>query len=284
MQASIKGLLAKEFVGGEAPPMVFTGVRAPAYRQDHLVEIADARAMQVGAPSESTCFAERACLLLPHETAVRDWETDVDAVYRAEVAWIIGQRLLPGRRTEIIQGGKVVIRGSGKRFYGEGVHCDGPLTPDAYATNLGALTTPQVERNWRRTFARDEVAGFMLINFWRPINMREPVRDYPLALCDPLSVDPNDIFWARIPSVTPDGRVSRHLALRFNSSQRWRYYPAMTTNEVLAFKQCEFWKGEPDGARRSNVFHTAFCDPTAPPDAEPRRSCEHRVGVMILRD
>ena len=264
--------------------MVFTGVRAPAYRQDHLVEIADAREIQRGALSEAGFLAEHASVLLPHETAVRDWDVDVASVYRAEVASIIRQRLLPARRVEIVQGTRVVTRGGDNRFYGEGVHCDGPLTPDAHATNLGALTTPQAELNWRRSFARDEVAGFMLINFWRPINMREPVRDYPLALCDPLSVDPDDVFWARIPSVTPDGRVSRHLALRFNSSQRWRYYPAMTTNEVLAFKQCEFWKGEPDGARRSNVFHTAFRDPTAPPDAEPRRSCEHRVGVMILRD
>jgi len=284
MQAWIKGLLAKEFAGAEAPPMVFSGVRPPAYRQDHLVEIADARALQRDAASESGCLAEHACVLLPHESAVRDWDVDVDTVYRPEVASIIRQRLLPQRRVEVIQGGKVVIRGNGNRFYGEGVHCDGPLTTDAYAINLGALTTPQAEQNWRRSFARDEVAGFMLINFWRPINMREPVRDYPLALCDPLSVDPNDIFWARIPSVSPDGRGSRHLALRFNPGQRWRYYPAMMTNEVLAFKQCEFWKGVPDGAPRANVFHTAFRDPTAPREAEPRLSCEHRVGVMILRD
>ena len=47
MQAAIKGLLAKEFAGAEAPPMVFT-VLPPADRQDHLVEIADARAMQRG--------------------------------------------------------------------------------------------------------------------------------------------------------------------------------------------------------------------------------------------
>jgi len=284
VQVSIKGLLAKDYVGAEAPPMVFTGVRPPAYRQDHLVEIADARAMQQGAPSESGCLAEHSSVLLSHETAVRDWDTDVANVYRPEIATIIRQRLLPGRRVEISQGAKVVTRGGGKRIYGEGVHCDGPLTPDTYATNLGALTTPQAEGNWRRSFARDEVAGFMLINFWRPINMRQPVRDYPLALCDPLSVDRDDIFWARIPRLTSAGRVSRHLALRFNPSQRWRYYPAMTTNEVLVFKQCEFWKGVADGAPRANVFHSAFRDPTAPPEAEPRRSCEHRVGVIILRD
>src|SRR6185295_1502377 len=121
MQAAIKGLLAKEFAGAEAPPMVFTGVRPPAYRQDHLVEIADARAMQRGAASESGCLAEHACVLLPHETAVRDWDADVANVYRPEVASIIRERLLPGRRLEIIQGARVVSRGGGQRFYAQGV-------------------------------------------------------------------------------------------------------------------------------------------------------------------
>jgi hypothetical protein len=57
----------------------------------------------------------------------------------------------------------------------------------------------------------------------------------------------------------------------------------MTGSEVLGSKICEFSKDDP-AARPQNVFHTAFHDPTTPADAEPRQSCEHRVGVMILRD
>ena len=124
----------------------------------------------------------------------------------------------------------------------------------------------------------------MLINFWRPINMREPVRNYPLALCDPLSVDADDIFSARIPSVNSDGRVSRHLALRFNPRQQWRYFPAMTTAEVLVFKQCEFWKG-----RERQTARQRFPQRFRRSDQRRRTqslggSCEHRVGVMILCD
>jgi hypothetical protein len=283
MQASIKGLLAKEYVGEQAPPMVFAGVRPPAYRRDHLVEIADARALQPGAMPESGFFADHAFVLLPHETAVRDWDLEVTNVYRPEVAAIIRQRLLPGRRLEIRQGAKIVARGGGQRFYVVGVHCDGTLSPEGHAANFGALTTRQAGLDWRRAYSRDEVAGFMLVNFWRPINMREPVRNYPLALCDPRSVDADDIFSASVPSLNSGGPVSHHLALRFNPAQRWRYYPDMRTDEVLVFKQCEFWKDMPD-TPRGNVFHTAFRDPTAPPDAEPRRSCECRVAIMILRD
>jgi hypothetical protein len=52
---------------------------------------------------------------------------------------------------------------------------------------------------------------------------------------------------------------------------------------VLAFKLCEFWKDAPN-ARPQNCFHSAFPHPDTPPDAEERQSCEHRVGVLLLRD
>ena len=57
----------------------------------------------------------------------------------------------------------------------------------------------------------------------------------------------------------------------------------MTPAEVLVLKACEFWKDDPR-AHPQNVFHTAFDDPTTPADVEPRQSCDHRVGVWILRD
>jgi hypothetical protein len=57
----------------------------------------------------------------------------------------------------------------------------------------------------------------------------------------------------------------------------------MTGDDLLAFKLCEFWKDDMD-APPQNVFHTAFEHPDTPADAEHRQSCEHRVGVLILRD
>ena len=55
----------------------------------------------------------------------------------------------------------------------------------------------------------------------------------------------------------------------------------MTGNEVLAFKNFQFFKNDPD----QNVeacFHAAFEDPGAPPEAAERQSCEHRVSVFFL--
>jgi hypothetical protein len=284
VQAEIKGLLAPDFTGAEAPPMVFVGVRPPEYRRSYPTEIEDARTLQSRSTEESAFFAEHAFVLLPHRTQVRDWDADVATIYRNEIAAIIRRRLLPGRRVEVLQSPQVVQRGSGgRRLYGEGVHCDGPLTPDIYARNLGAFASEQAERNWRQTYARSEVAGFMLVNFWRTIHMSEPLRHMPLALCDPNSVRREDIFSVTIPGLAPQGRTTHHLALRFDPGQRWIHYPAMTTDEVLVFKQCEFWKAGPDAVPQ-NVFHTAIRDPSTPLDAEARKSCEHRVGVMILRD
>jgi hypothetical protein len=58
----------------------------------------------------------------------------------------------------------------------------------------------------------------------------------------------------------------------------------MRADEVLAFKLFECRKDDPGPSHFRSVFHTAFEDPDAPSDAEERQSCEHRVGVVILRD
>ena len=174
-------------------------------------------------------------------------------------------------------------RGQQRRFYAEGVHSDGPLTIDAYASNLRAMVSDEAARVWQQTLASDEVAGFLHLNFWRPIYMSEPLRHMPLALCDPNSLDRSDLIPNNIANIAPEGRMTEHLALRYNPSQRWYYYPDMRCDEVLAFKLYQYFKDDPD-APRQNVFHSAFRDPHASDDCEPRKSCEHRVAVMILKD
>jgi hypothetical protein len=84
--------------------------------------------------------------------------------------------------------------------------------------------------------------------------------------------------------IAPSGLPTNHVALRHNPRQRWYYYPGMRADEVLAFKLFECRKDDPRPTRFRSVFHTAFADPDAPADAEERQSCEHRVGVVVLRD
>ncbi len=286
VESVLYGFLPSDFGGEVAPCTTIGETPAPPYGQEYPpVEIRNARELQADATSEGAFFAEHGFVLLPHATAVRDWDRDIGSVYLAEIETIIRDRLLRGRRIEVQQQASLLRRGrdTNTPFYAEGVHSDGPLTAETYALNVRAFAAGEAEAWWRKSYARDEVAGFMSIDFWRTTNMREPLRHMPLALCEPNSVDRKDILPSTMVGIAPNGATSHHLALRFNVGQQWYYYPEVTESELIAFKLNEFWKDNP-GAPPQNVFHSAFRDPRTTDDAKKRQSCEHRVGVMVLRD
>jgi len=248
------------------------------------VEIHDARALQAGAESEAAFFDAHGFVLMPHATRMRDWDRDVADLYLPEIEAVIRERLLPGRRVEVQQGPFLLRRGrdTGTPFYANGVHQDHGLTPDDYARNVGAFAGPNAEQWWRNRFHGEDVAGFMSIDFWRTTNMAGPLRHMPLALCDPTSVAADDVIPTTLTGIAPDGRETQHLSLRFNDGQLWYHYPLMTDDELLAFKIFECWKEGDSGF--ASCFHSAFADPDTPADAEHRQSCEHRVGVLLLKD
>jgi hypothetical protein len=57
----------------------------------------------------------------------------------------------------------------------------------------------------------------------------------------------------------------------------------MEAHELRVFKLFQLMRNQ-DGQPYRACFHSAFEDPTAPADAQPRQSCEHRVSVMLLKD
>lgn len=277
------GFISSE-ITGELPTVDLRNPPPPPQTNFPPVEILDARKLQAGAVSEAQFFAENGFVLLPHVTKVTAWDSDVSTTYAPEIEEIIRMRLLPGRRVEIQQRGSPLRRGRGTPTpYGQGVHSDGPLTAERYGANVRAFASPEAEQWWLNRYRNDDVEGFMSIDFWRITNMQGPLRHMPLALCAPNSLDRADILEMQFKGIAPEGRTTHHLALRFNAAQRWYYYPRMTRDELLAFKLCEFRKGDPDTPPQ-NCFHSAFRDPDDPTDAEERQSCEHRVGVLILRD
>lgn len=283
VHARLNGFLPPDFDAADMPIIDVKNPR-PGPRPDFgLIEIADARD-ENDCRSEAERFAEDGFVLLPHATRVRDWDADLADIYLPEIEAILRERLFPGRRIEVQQFPKIVRRGRGTdNAYAGGVHSDGPLSADKYAVNVGAFASPQAEHWWRAQYARPEVRGFVNVDFWRTTNMAGPLDHMPLAVCRPGSIARPDVIETPMTGIAPEGNVSHHLALRFNPSQSWAYYSRMATDELLAFKLCEFWKDDPD-APPQNVFHTAFEDPGTPPDAEHRQSCEHRVGVLILED
>jgi hypothetical protein len=116
---------------------------------------------------------------------------------------------------------------------------------------------------------------FVIVNAWRNIS-DQAIEQNPLAVCDEHSLVKPDDF---VPSDYYN-RECKHgsgrlfnLASRNADRHRWYYYPRMTKDEVLLFKQ---WDSDPEKEGRI-CFHSAFVDPSARADAPPRESIEVRA-------
>lgn len=109
------------------------------------------------------------------------------------------------------------------------------------------------------------------INLWRPL--RGPVQDAPLAVCDAQSVAPRDLVASDL--VYRD-RIGETYSVTHNPDHRWFYLSAMTPDEGLLLKCFDSCI---DGRARF-APHSAFTDPTAPPDAPLRESIELRALVF----
>src|SRR5438552_12998368 len=109
---------------------------------------------------------------------------------------------------------------------------------------------------------------FAIVQVWRPI--RHPVESFPLAICDARSISPRDFVVSerRYPN-----RVGQTYAITYNPEHRWYWLPRMRREEALVFKVYDSSK---DGRARWSA-HTAFEDPTSPPNARPRESIEIRT-------
>ena len=111
----------------------------------------------------------------------------------------------------------------------------------------------------------------MLMNLWRPITTVEKT---PLAVCDASSVAEGDLNPSEIRGGLDDVEraTMKGYNLAYNPLHRWYYVPRMRPDEILAFKLCDS-----DRSRMQWTGHTAFDDPTSPPDARPRQSIEIRT-------
>jgi hypothetical protein len=109
---------------------------------------------------------------------------------------------------------------------------------------------------------------FAVVQVWRAI--RHPVESFPLGICDARSLSPDDLIVSerRYPT-----RVGQTYAITYNPAQRWYWFPRMRREEALVFKTYDSLRG---GVARWTA-HTAFDDPTSPPNARPRESIEIRT-------
>ncbi|ALL70194.1 hypothetical protein K788_0001462 (plasmid) [Paraburkholderia caribensis MBA4] len=111
-----------------------------------------------------------------------------------------------------------------------------------------------------------------IVNLWRPIGWT--VESSPLALCDARSIAPTDL----VPSdLIYQDKVGETYAFVYNPKHHWYYFPLMTPEELLLLK---IYDSAGDDIARLTA-HTAFDDPSSPPDARPRRSIELRTLLFF---
>ena len=256
------------------------------YRPEPLppTRVQDARPLQEGR-SEAEFLDEYGFVLLNAPHTVRDWadRAQVAEKYMPQVEEMIRTRLYPGRELIVKQPPFVMRRGAGTETpqYGTGIHCDHDRTLDEYQHNIEAFAGPEIAAQWRTWIDANDIDTFVVLDFWRP-TIDEPLRHMPLVLCDPNSIDSDDLISTGLEGIAPNGAETYHIGLKFNAGQRWYYYPEMTADEVLVFKLFELRKGE-EPQRFRACLHCAVEDPSTPPDAKPRQSCEHRVSVLLLK-
>jgi hypothetical protein len=199
-----------------------------------------------------------------HDTAMRDFfdEAEVRSRYYAEMEALVKAETGASRvvvfdhtlRTaddEMREARK--IREVVRRVHNDYTEWSGPQ-------RVRDLLPDEAEALLRRRFA--------IVQVWRPI--RHPVESFPLALCDSRSMSPKDfvISERRYPN-----RVGQTYAVTYNPEHQWYWFPRMRRDEALIFKVFESLK---DGRARWTA-HTAFDDPTTPPNARPRESIEIRT-------
>ncbi len=109
---------------------------------------------------------------------------------------------------------------------------------------------------------------FAVINVWKPIV--GPVEEMPIAVCDARSIGKQDLVPTDLKYQDRTGEVYQ---LTFSPEHRWFYFPKMQPTEVMLLK-C--YDSAEDGRARFSA-HSAFLDPTSPPDAAPRESIEVRT-------
>ena len=210
-------------------------------------------------------------LLASHETAVGNlYDTNaVRDVYYREVAELV--RKLTGA-TRVVAFDHNLRSASEARRGEKGVQPPVRFPHNDYTERSG----PQRVRD---LFAADEArrllsSRFAVVNVWKPIRGR--VEDAPLAVCDARTIRPQDLVAT---DLRYQDRVGEVYSLRFNPAHRWFYYSRMRADEAMLLK-CY----DSDPGRARFTAHTAFDDPTSPPDPPPRESIEVRTLVFFAAD
>ncbi|MCX7364925.1 MAG: CmcJ/NvfI family oxidoreductase [Alphaproteobacteria bacterium] len=222
-----------------------------------------------GRPVASNLSLDRqAFTLVRHDTAVRDFydEDEVKTAYYAEVEALV--RRETGAAKVVIfdhtvrTADRAVERGL--RTPVQSVHND--YTEKSGPQRVRDLLPPEeAEVRLKKRFAE--------YNVWRSI-AADPVEMMPLGFVDSQSLAPRDLAVCDLVYADRTGEIYQGV---YNPDHRWYYFPRMTRDEAVLIKCYDSRK---DGRARFSL-HSAFDDPTSPPNPKPRQSIEVRTFAFF---
>jgi hypothetical protein len=121
---------------------------------------------------------------------------------------------------------------------------------------------------------------FAIVNAWR--SMTGIIEQWPLTVCDARTIDDSTLHATRREAplrAEPSFEYNRPSSTRhatYDGNHRWFYFPRMTRDEVLLFKNYDTLT---DGTARY-ALHSAFEDPEMPDNPAPRETIETRAFVF----
>jgi hypothetical protein len=130
--------------------------------------------------------------------------------------------------------------------------------------------------------AEEIISGrFGIFNVWRHFRSDYPVRDYPLAVLDAQSAEPQDFMASQY--IYPD-RIGEVVSVLHNEKHRWIYYSEMRDTEALILKvfdsasELGFFSAK---KCPPNTAHTSFRLTDSDAQTPARESIECRVLVQF---
>jgi len=227
--------------------------------QEHKVTIRDGRVI-----AKELSLDREGFIFVQHDTKMRDFydEAEIRAVYYPEIEQLVketsgAKRVLVFDHT--LRSADSAMR-EAKQISGSVRNAHNDYTEWSGPQRVRDLLPDEADELLKRRFA--------VVQVWRPI--RHPVEREPLAIADARSIGTKELF----PSsrVYPD-RVGEVYHCAYNPEHRWYYFLKMQRDEAIVFKTFD---SATDGRARWTA-HSAFDDPTSPPDAPPRESIEMRT-------
>ncbi len=227
--------------------------------QNFTVRINDARPIAAELSLDRQAF-----ILTRHDTKVRDFydDNEVRTAYYAEVEALIKRETRAAKVVVFDHTLRTADRAveRGLRTPVRSVHND--YTEKSGPQRVRDLLPPdEAEARLKKRFAE--------YNVWRNID-HEPIEMSPLGFVDAQSIAPRDLAVCDLIYADRTGEIYQGV---YNADHQWHYFPAMTRDEAILIK-C--YDSEKDGRARFSL-HSAFYDPTSPPNARPRESIEVRA-------